>query len=315
MTAVRFLPIASGSKGNCYYIETPHARVLLDCGIGIRRLTSTLREHGVELAQLDALLITHTHSDHISGVGALLAKHPLNVFIHARQAPALDKDLRRQGLAEGLEAAAGVHLFHGEGFPFRDLDILPVPVSHDSEPTVAFKAWCGGVRLGVLTDLGVFEPAHVALFGDCDALVLESNHCTEMLRNGPYPSFLKARIAGARGHLSNRQALEFTLGLSQLPTHLMLGHLSDNNNTPDTVDAVFGTGHIASVALTPAAPGTGHKRDTNPASLFETEWSAAGRSRPFATASPGLDRAGPVPHVVLTQLTPGPIVELQPRRR
>jgi phosphoribosyl 1,2-cyclic phosphodiesterase len=305
MPAVRFLPVASGSKGNCYYIETPHARVLLDCGVGIRRLGGALRDHGVDLAQLDAVLVTHTHSDHVSGIGALLARRPLTVVVHRRAAPVLDRELRRQGLAGGLEAAADVQAFNGEGFPLRDLDLLPVPVSHDSDPTVAFKIWCGGVRLGVLTDLGVWEPQHSALFGDCDALVLESNHCPVMLRNGPYPSFLKARIAGAGGHLSNRQALEFTLGLSRLPRHLFLGHLSDNNNTPAAVSAMFGGAAqpepAGSEAGTAAAPG-----------LFEAEWSnqdgTAGPPGGQAAAS-----AADIPHVVLTQLTVGPMVELRRR--
>jgi phosphoribosyl 1,2-cyclic phosphodiesterase len=310
MPAVRFLPIASGSKGNCYYIETPHARVLLDCGIGIRRLTGTLRDHGVEVAQLDAVLVTHTHSDHVGGIGALLARQPLAVFVHHRQAGVLDRELRRQGLAEGLEGAASVHPFNGEGFPFRDLDILPVPVSHDCEPTVAFAVWCGGVKLGVLTDLGVWEPEHLALFADCTVLVLESNHCPQMLRSGPYPPFLKARIAGARGHLSNAQALEFTLSLGELPRHLLLGHLSDNNNTPAVVGTVFGG--MADRQRTAALEQTSLQAQMSASrnGLFQCEPGPAAAAEAMPWTAPVYAEAAHIPHTVLTQLTPGPLLDL-----
>lgn len=313
MPAVRFLPIASGSKGNCYYIETPHARVLLDCGIGIRRLTGTLRDHGVDITQLDAVLITHTHSDHISGLGALLARRPLEICVHHRLAAGLDRDLRKQGLPGGLEEAAAVQTFNGEGFPFRDLDILPVPVSHDCDPTVAFAIWANGVKLGVLTDLGVYEPQHITLFADCQALVLESNHCPELLRAGSYPPFLKSRIAGNKGHLNNGQALRFTLSLPALPQYLLLGHLSDNNNTPGTVVGVF-SGTMAVPQVAPAR--TSRLNQTGPASqnrLFvSTVELAAAESQAGAGVQP-VPMRSPIPHTVLTQLTTGPLLELNRR--
>ncbi len=310
MPAVRFLPVASGSKGNCYYIETRHSRVLLDCGVGIRRLAGTLRDHGVDISQLDAVLVTHTHSDHVGGLGALLARQPLRICVHTRLAAVLDRDLRKQGLEGGLEDAASVQEFQTEGFPCRDLDILPVPVSHDCDPTVAFAIWCGGVKLGVLTDLGVWQPHHIELFTDCSVLVLESNHCPELLRTGPYPPFLKSRIAGAKGHLNNGQALEFTLSLAHLPRHLMLGHLSDNNNTPQTVHSVF-AGQYNPGKHQPVYPASViPQSSTNLHGLFQSEDHEDELESEPAPALAAASLNSPIPHTVLTQLTPGPLLEL-----
>jgi phosphoribosyl 1,2-cyclic phosphodiesterase len=332
MPPLRFLPLASGSRGNCYYIETPHARVLLDCGVSYKFLKAGLAAHGIEPGSLDAVLLTHTHSDHISGIGTLLRKHPLRVFVHARQQLTLDLELRRQGLAGGLTSLE-VTAFTTDGFPYRDLDILPVPVSHDCDPTVAFKLWHGGQRLGVMTDLGVWEPRHALAFGDCHLLVLESNHCTDMLRRGRYPARLKARIAGQRGHLSNAQALEFTLGLPQLPRHLLLGHLSENNNRPEVASDVFASAvsatslpvspeaveaASASAPPTAAASGTRRGRKKGPpagqAMLFEVTGGAATMTVPAATPMPEASgwqaRARGIPHTVLVQMTTGPMLEL-----
>jgi phosphoribosyl 1,2-cyclic phosphodiesterase len=156
-----------------------------------------------------------------------------------------------------------------------------VPVSHDCSPTVMFKFFApGGLRIGMLTDLGAYEPRHGELFGDCELLLLESNHCPELLRRGPYPAQLKARIAGSRGHLSNTQALEFVLGLPRLPRELILGHLSDTNNTAQAAS-----------------------------SLFEAAVSSS--SLPLFLERGSTDaHGGGIPHRVLVQMTPGPMLEL-----
>jgi phosphoribosyl 1,2-cyclic phosphodiesterase len=307
VTGVKFISLASGSKGNCYFLATPHAQVLLDCGLGIRALAKLLADVRVDWRSLDAVFITHTHTDHIRGLGVLLKHVPVRVYAHERLAAELSRLVHSQQAGPGKPVAGaggrrgwpGAHRTlngaldaalsngngaiavngagnghgqpapHGlpmylqtfksqEGFNFRDLDILPVEVSHDCEPTTAFKIYSGGVRLGLLTDLGTYTDPVRAAFNDCDALVLESNHCPELLRTGPYPESLKARIRGSKGHLSNDQAVEFATGLNRLPQHLMLGHLSEQNNTPAQVHRSFTRvehGALPHTVLTQHAPG------------------------------------------------------------
>lgn len=234
--SVRFLSIASGSKGNCYYVETAHSRVLIDCGIGIRRVREGLALAGIELADLDAVLVTHTHSDHIKGLGVLLKHASPVVYCHEQVLPELTYKVAEQ---RGSGYGNFVTYDSDHGFFHRDLDVLPCEVSHDCPPTCMFKLFSAGQRLGILTDLGTYEDRHVTLFGDCDLLVLESNHCPEILRGNPYPEFLKSRIRGKQGHLSNQQAVELSTGLASMPQHLLLGHLSENSNTPRAASAAF----------------------------------------------------------------------------
>jgi phosphoribosyl 1,2-cyclic phosphodiesterase len=313
VSGVRFISLASGSKGNCYFLATPHAQVLLDCGLGVRALGKLLAELRVDWRGLDAVFITHTHTDHIRGLGVLLKHVPtLRVYAHERLAAELSRLVHSQQAGPGKPVAgaggrrgwpgygAALTAGHGpagsgaagglgnghagpgaggnengqpaphglpmylqtfrsqEGFNFRDLDVLPVEVSHDCEPTTAFKIYVSGARLGLLTDLGTYTDAVRSAFNDCDALVLESNHCLEMLRTGPYPESLKARIRSSKGHLSNDQAVEFATGLNHLPSHLLLGHLSEQNNTPAQVHSAFTRielGALPHTVLTQHAPG------------------------------------------------------------
>ena len=304
MPGVKFISLASGSKGNCYFLASPHAQVLLDCGIGIRALGKLLGEMRVDWRALDAVFITHTHGDHVRGLGALVKHLPaLRVYAHERLAGEVARIVHRQQAASSRNAVAGAGGRRGwpvsgnglalggngnglsgngargngygqpaphglpvylqtfksqEGFNFRDLDILPVEVSHDCEPTVAFKVYAAGARVGLLTDLGTYTDGVRSAFCDCDALVLESNHCPELLRAGPYPESLKSRIRSGKGHLSNQQAVEFATGLPSLPGRLMLGHLSEQNNTPAQVHSAFTrveTGALPHTVLTQHAPG------------------------------------------------------------
>jgi phosphoribosyl 1,2-cyclic phosphodiesterase len=235
MDSVRMLVLASGSKGNCTYVGTPHANVLVDCGIAPRRIYRELRSQGIDPASLDAVFISHLHGDHVSGLPSLLRRQRLRVYVHSRAADGL------QGIAGWVEhSGADLAAFNGDGgFHHRDLDVLPVSLSHDSDPTVGFKLFCNGSRIGILTDSGETTALHTAVYGDCQALLLEANHCPDLLRHGPYPETLKRRIRGAHGHLSNDQAVQFATGLASLPRHLLLGHLSEQNNHHDAVSAAF----------------------------------------------------------------------------
>ncbi len=240
---MRFLVLSTGSKGNCAYIATPHAQILVDCGIPLRDVASGLREHGIDPLQIDALFITHMHSDHIRTVPALLRKHNMRVYCPSAHLHDLGVLIRSEASSarpdEPRDQIELVPVEPNMGFHYRDLDVLPVPVSHDCSPTVMYKFHCNQHSVGMLTDLGATDSSQAALFADCDALLLESNHCVEMLHHGRYPVHLKRRIRGERGHLSNDEAAQFAVGLAQLPRHLMLGHLSDDNNTPQLASAAF----------------------------------------------------------------------------
>lgn len=254
MNATRFLPLASGSKGNCSLFTTPHATILIDCGIAPRRIFKTMREYGFDPATIDAVLITHTHGDHISDLPNLLKQVQPRIYCHEHVANFLARHCN-----SGEAVGQLITTFNGDGgFHHRDTDVLPVPVSHDSDPTVAFKIFTGNHKLGVLTDLGNVDEVQRRTFGDCDLLLLEANHCPQLLAQGPYPENLKARIRGSRGHLSNEQACEFVTGLEQMPKHLLLGHLSESNNSPTALATTFErieTGKVPHEILSQGKPG------------------------------------------------------------
>jgi phosphoribosyl 1,2-cyclic phosphodiesterase len=243
MSDVRFLVLATGSKGNCAWVSTPHSNLLIDCGIGIRALDAILRRHGSSMQEIDAVLITHAHSDHTQGLGTLLKYVPARVYAHQRAAAGLTIQLRRAMARHDKRASYRdfeLSTFDmSNGFYHRDVDVLPVAVSHDCDPTVMYKLHTGGRWLGVLTDLGTTTAELTGMFGDCDALLLEANHCPQLLAEGPYPPMLKRRIRGSLGHLSNSQAVEFATGLGRMPRHLLLGHMSDTNNTPQSASDAF----------------------------------------------------------------------------
>jgi phosphoribosyl 1,2-cyclic phosphodiesterase len=239
---MRFLVLATGSKGNCAYIGSPHSHVLVDCGIPLRDIVTGLRENGIDPRQLDALFITHTHSDHIRSIAVLLKNLPLRIYCPAAHLPEIGAIVRAESPHTEF-----VPVEPHSGFHHRDLDILPVPVSHDCSPTVMYKFHCAAFSIGLLTDLGATNDLLTALFCDCDVLLLESNHCRDKLLRGRYPEHLKRRIRSELGHLSNDEAAQFAVGLASLPRHLLLGHLSDDNNCPTAASAAFSrieVGHI-----------------------------------------------------------------------
>jgi phosphoribosyl 1,2-cyclic phosphodiesterase len=228
--------------------------VLIDCGIAPRRIFNTLIEYGFDPHKIDAVLVTHIHGDHISGLPNLLKKVSPRIYCYQKAANYLARFVAPSG-ATGEQFST----FNGDGgFHHRDIDVLPVPVSHDADPTVAFKIFAGKRRIGVLTDLGNVYEEQRQTFCDCDVLVLEANHCPELLATGPYPETIKARIRGSHGHLSNEQACEFASGLEHLPEHLLLGHLSESNNSPLAIRRAFRrieTGALPHKVLSQSKPG------------------------------------------------------------
>ena len=233
---MRFTCLGSGSRGNATLVEADGTRVLVDCGFSLRELGRRLISVGVEPDSLDAVLVTHEHSDHIRGVASLAGRLGIPAWMThgtARRFQDMDRLPPR--------------IFNGhESFSIGALEVRPYPVPHDAAEPAQFVFAHGRRRFGMLTDAGTITPHIIESLGACDALLLECNHDSSMLAGGPYPPRLKARVGGAWGHLSNAQAAGLLARLDPgRLRHVLAAHLSEQNNTPA----------LAREALAGAAPG------------------------------------------------------------
>ncbi|VAX12452.1 Metal-dependent hydrolases of the beta-lactamase superfamily I [hydrothermal vent metagenome] len=220
---MRFASLGSGSKGNATLVQAGGTCVLIDCGFSLRETEARLSRYGIEAGQLDAILITHEHGDHVRGAGPLARKYDLPLWA-------------TRGTYS--KAVLGVlprphYLDVQQSFEVQDLAIQTYPVPHDAREPCQFVFSNGQQRLGMLTDAGTITPHIETQLGGCEALLLECNHDVSMLEQGPYPYSLKQRVAGRLGHLNNKQtaALLDTLDHPRLK-HLVIAHLSEQNNTP-----------------------------------------------------------------------------------
>ncbi|HTL83007.1 MAG TPA: MBL fold metallo-hydrolase [Bacteroidia bacterium] len=223
--------INSGSNGNCYYIGNSSDAVLIDVGLSCREIDKRMLRSGLSMDKVRAIFISHEHIDHIRGVEALSKKYNLPVYINEGT-----YENGRVKLKEEL-----VHSFcDGEQLKIRSLNVFPFFKSHDAADPYSFSVECDGVRVGVFTDIGSVCEKLIAHFAQCHAAFLEANYDEEMLANGSYPAYLKTRISGEKGHLSNAQALELFVNYrSPQLSHLILAHLSKENNTPGLVQQLF----------------------------------------------------------------------------
>ena len=219
---MQFASLGSGSRGNATLVRWGDAYLLIDCGFTVKETQRRLARLGVEAGQLAAILVTHEHSDHLSGVAPLARRHQLPVYMTPGTYKA--KDL---GSLPALEFIHGYRPFSVGGF-----DVTPVAVPHDAREPAQFVLRAGGKRLGVLTDLGSITPHVEDCYGTCDALVLEANHDPGMLASGPYPPALKRRVGGPWGHLSNLQTAGFLARVERARLqHLVVAHISQKNNS------------------------------------------------------------------------------------
>ncbi|MCO6429569.1 MAG: MBL fold metallo-hydrolase [Deltaproteobacteria bacterium] len=219
---MRFSVLSSGSKANSTYLETGCSRILIDCGLSARETERRLTRIGVDPASLDAIIITHEHSDHIMGVRVLSRRHKIPVYANRATSKFIDK------------AYAIDRFSTGERFWIKNLDIHPFSVVHDASDPVGFAVHAEGLKFVLATDLGRVTPLVREMVKGAHAMVLESNHDQEMLRDCAYPWQLKQRISSSHGHLSNdcAGALLKESWHSDL-LHVTLAHLSENSNTPD----------------------------------------------------------------------------------
>lgn len=232
---LRFSCLGSGSEGNALLLESKDPaeeplRGLIDCGLGLKELDSRLAARGLSVRDLDFVLVTHEHGDHLGGVGALARATSVPVF--------LTHGTHHAAPPESLRGAELVFVKPEQPFELCGLEILPVPVCHDAREPVAYRVDKGDSRLGVVTDLGMASQVLIDAFQGCSALLLEFNHDPDMLQRGEYPPKLKARVGGDYGHLSNQQAVSLLEAcLHEGLRTIVAGHLSQKNNHPDLVMA------------------------------------------------------------------------------
>jgi phosphoribosyl 1,2-cyclic phosphodiesterase len=223
---MRFASIGSGSRGNATVITHQSTSLLVDCGFSARETEKRLERLKIQASQLSGILVTHEHSDHISGVRVLAQKHQIPVYATPGTAGCLAAELN------GL-----IHEFNcHESFFVKDVDVQPFPVPHDAREPSQFVFSDGDKRLGLLTDVGSLTPLIEETLSGCHALMLEANHDMEMLQNGVYPEHLKQRVGGRFGHLNNVQSATL---LKKIDTsnlqHLIAMHISEKNNDCEIV--------------------------------------------------------------------------------
>lgn len=227
---MRICSIASGSSGNCIYVGSDTTHLLVDVGISGKKTEAGLKELDLSMRDIDGIFITHEHADHIAGLGVLARKYEVPIYATG-------------GTIEAIRKCSGVgeipeELFQrvraDEKIIIKDIVCNPMKISHDAAEPVAYRISHGREKIGIITDLGTYNDYTVECLRGMDALLLEANHDVNMLQVGPYPYYLKQRILGDRGHLSNERAGQLLCDL--LHDNLkavMLGHLSKENNLPE----------------------------------------------------------------------------------
>ena len=223
---MEFYTLASSSSGNSALVRCGNTALLLDAGISARRVVQSLALLGMTPDALDAVLITHEHSDHVSGIATLTKKYAIPVYAS-------------RGTAHFLPQAAGaLRIFDaGDIFAVGELEIHSFRTSHDAADSVDYRIDAPDGSLGALTDTGYVTDAAARTLEGVDTLLLEANHDVEMLKSGPYPYHLKRRILGEHGHLSNHAAADFALHcVKHGTTDILLAHLSAENNTPEAAE-------------------------------------------------------------------------------
>lgn len=217
--------LASGSKGNAVYVKSGETRLLIDAGLSAVELLRRLGMIGVDGKELDAILISHEHSDHIRGAGTLARKLKIPVLVSSPT---------RQASANLLKKTESIEFESGRSFGFRDLMIEPFPTTHDATDPVGFAIESKEGRIGFATDLGIVTRLVTEKLKGCRFLVLEANHDEDMLMNGPYPWHLKQRIKSKHGHISNTESVQLLAELLHEDLEgVFLAHLSEVNNSPE----------------------------------------------------------------------------------
>lgn len=244
---LKFISFGSGSSGNCYYLATDTDALIIDAGVGMRIFKRHLHDYGIRLDSIHNILLTHDHADHVKSVGGLAqtlgvpvyTTHDVHVGIY-----------KNWCVRKKIPMAQQHSLTKGEKVQIGEFTVMPFAVPHDSTDCVGYQITCQGVVLTIITDCGHVTEEMPALVEQTDYLVLEANYDPEMLDHGPYPEYLRRRIKGERGHLSNMECGQL-LAEHATPRlkHVWLCHLSEENNHPElarkTVETILRSHGIA----------------------------------------------------------------------
>ncbi|HET9487420.1 MAG TPA: MBL fold metallo-hydrolase [Chryseosolibacter sp.] len=221
----------SGSNANCYYLGNQDEAILVDGGLSCRETEKRMKRLGLNIRKIKAIFVSHEHGDHVHGIPALSKKYQLPVYI--------TPETFRQGRLE-IKDHLVIHLRAYDPVRIGNLSILAFPKLHDASDPHSFLVECFSVKVGIFTDIGMPCDHVVNHFQQCHAAFLEANYDETMLTNGSYPIYLKNRIRGEKGHMSNDQAVElFTRHKPPFMSHLFLSHLSRDNNSPKLVKSTF----------------------------------------------------------------------------
>lgn len=230
--------LASGSSGNCTYIETPKRKILVDCGLSGKKIAELMKSIDRDLSEVDSILITHEHRDHIHGLGVLARKYGMDIFANEKTWKAMPESI-------GIIKTEQKNIFEmGQVITFGDLDVVSFGVSHDAAAPQFYTFQYESRQFVMLTDTGYVSDRLRGLLQNADAYLIESNHDLELLRMGRYPWSLKQRILGDEGHLSNDDgALAVSEMLGDRTKRIYLGHLSRDNNikqlAKETAEGIF----------------------------------------------------------------------------
>lgn len=229
--ALYFTSINSGSNGNCYYVGNDQEAILVDVGLSCKEVEKRMVRLGLAINKIKAIFISHEHSDHIKGLAVFSKKYNLPVYISEATLKSSRLPLNENNVFS---------LAHSQSINIGRLKISAFSKFHDAADPYSFTVECNNFRVGVFTDIGSVCDRLIHHFKNCHAAFLEANYDKEMLENGRYPYYLKRRITSGRGHLSNAEALDLFLNHKpEYMSHLLLSHLSKDNNDPQLVEQLF----------------------------------------------------------------------------
>jgi len=233
--------LASGSRGNSIYISNGNTSVIIDAGLSGIEIERRMKIRNLDIKGIDAIVVSHEHSDHIQGVGILARRYQLPVYISSQT---FDTAAAQLGAMKHIN-----HFSCGTEFSISDLKVRPFSISHDASDPAGFTIRSNGHKIGIATDLGIATAMVRQHLKDCCCLILEANHDISMLEYGPYPWSVKQRVKGRTGHLSNESSRELLMDvMHEQMSHVVLAHLSETNNTPEKALQVV-TEHLPDTRL------------------------------------------------------------------